>query len=132
MVWGGPIQNTLRECSNDELKLFKPSKHIKESNFITERSSSRDPEPPQPKQPPKTCFHFLCPVQEAFPWVAFQYCPPPWIIFTIWFYIALNRTPNIDCYWVGAVPKVACWCAWALLLSKKVVGYPLGGKALKP
>ena len=23
----------------------------------------------------------------------------------IWLYIALNRTPNIDCYWVGAVPK---------------------------
>ena len=21
-------------------------------------------------------------------------------------YIALHRTPNIDCYWVGAVPKV--------------------------
>ena len=24
----------------------------------------------------------------------------------IWVYIALNRTPNIDCYWVGAVPNV--------------------------
>ena len=29
-----------------------------------------------------------------------------WIIIIIWLYIALNRTPNIDCYWVGAVPKV--------------------------
>ena len=24
----------------------------------------------------------------------------------IWLYTALNRTPNIDCEWVGAVPKV--------------------------
>ena len=35
--------------------------------------------------------------------------PPPsnsWIIIIIWLYIALNRTPNIDCYWVGAVRKV--------------------------
>ena len=30
-----------------------------------------------------------------------------WIIFIIWLYIALNnRTPNIDCYWVEAVPKL--------------------------
>ena len=29
-----------------------------------------------------------------------------WIITIIWLYIALNRTPIIDCYWVGAVPKV--------------------------
>ena len=29
-----------------------------------------------------------------------------WIISIIWLYIALNRTPNIDCYWLGAVPKV--------------------------
>ena len=29
-----------------------------------------------------------------------------WIITIIWLYIALTRTPNIDCYWVGAVPKV--------------------------
>ena len=28
-----------------------------------------------------------------------------WIIIIIWLYIALNRTPNIDCYWVGAVPN---------------------------
>ena len=25
----------------------------------------------------------------------------------IWLYTALNRAPKIDCYWVGAVPKVA-------------------------
>ena len=24
-----------------------------------------------------------------------------WIISIIWLYIALNRTPNIDCYWGG-------------------------------
>ena len=24
-----------------------------------------------------------------------------WIIIIIWIYIALNRTPNVDCYWVG-------------------------------
>ena len=29
-----------------------------------------------------------------------------WIISIIWVYIALNRTPNMDCYCVGAVPKV--------------------------
>ena len=29
-----------------------------------------------------------------------------WIIHIIWLYIALNRTPNIDCYWVGAVPNL--------------------------
>ena len=28
-----------------------------------------------------------------------------WIMTVIWLYIALNRTPNVDCYWVGAVPK---------------------------
>ena len=29
-----------------------------------------------------------------------------WIIFIISFYIAFNRTLSIDCYWVGAVPKL--------------------------
>ena len=34
-----------------------------------------------------------------------------WIIIRIiWLHIALNRTPYIDCYWVGAVPKVCL--AW--------------------
>ena len=28
-----------------------------------------------------------------------------WIITIIWLYIALDRTPNIDCYWGEAVPK---------------------------
>ena len=28
-----------------------------------------------------------------------------WIMKIIWLYIALNRTPKIDCYWVRAVPK---------------------------
>ena len=30
-----------------------------------------------------------------------------WIImYNMVIYIALNRTPNMDCYWVGAVPNV--------------------------
>ena len=29
-----------------------------------------------------------------------------WMIDILWLYIALNGTPSIDCYWVGAVPKV--------------------------
>ena len=29
-----------------------------------------------------------------------------WIITILWLCIALNRTPNIDCYWVGAIPNV--------------------------
>ena len=29
-----------------------------------------------------------------------------WIILIVWLYIALNRTPNIDCYWVGTVPNI--------------------------
>ena len=39
----------------------------------------------------------------------FGYCPPPsnsWTINISWLYIALNRTPNTDCYWVGAVPNI--------------------------
>ena len=39
------------------------------------------------------------------PWVL----PPlsnSWIILTIWVYIALNRTPNTDCYWGRAVPNL--------------------------
>ena len=32
-----------------------------------------------------------------------------WIILLTWINTALNRTPNMDCYWVGAVPKLeAC------------------------
>ena len=33
--------------------------------------------------------------------VLVEYCPPlsnSWITIIIWLYIALNRTPNIDCY----------------------------------
>ena len=29
-----------------------------------------------------------------------------WIIHILWLYIALNRTPTIDCSWVGAVPNL--------------------------
>ena len=29
-----------------------------------------------------------------------------WIIIIAGLFIALNRTPNIECYWVGAVPKI--------------------------
>ena len=35
------------------------------------------------------------------PWVLPPSLTNSWIIDTIWFYIALNRTPNLDCYWVG-------------------------------
>ena len=39
-----------------------------------------------------------------------DWIPPPhskgWIIIVIWLYIALNRTLNMDCDWVGPVPKV--------------------------
>ena len=28
-----------------------------------------------------------------------------WIIFIVYLYIALNMTPSIGCYWVGAVPN---------------------------
>ena len=37
------------------------------------------------------------------------YCPPlsnSWIIVIIWLYIALNRTPNMDCYWEGSTQHV--------------------------
>ena len=29
-----------------------------------------------------------------------------WITILLWLYTALSRTPNIDCYWVGAVPNI--------------------------
>ena len=29
-----------------------------------------------------------------------------WILLIIWLYIALNRTPNIDCYWGGRYPII--------------------------
>ena len=29
-----------------------------------------------------------------------------WIILKIWLYIALNRTPNIDCYWQYPIYRV--------------------------
>ena len=51
------------------------------------------------------------------PWVL----PPlsnSWIISIISLYIALNRTPNINCYWVGAVPN--------LNPSPEVTAMPLG------
>ena len=43
------------------------------------------------------------PVVKHQPWVL----PPlsnSWIIIIIWLYIALDRTPNIDCYWGGQYP----------------------------
>ena len=36
------------------------------------------------------------------------YCQPlsnTWIISRIWLYVALNRTPNMDCYWGGQYPS---------------------------
>ena len=50
------------------------------------------------------------------PWVL----PPlsnSWIIGIIWLYIALNRTHNIDCYCVGAVPKGYPWTGSRLVAS---------------
>ena len=40
----------------------------------------------------------------------------------IYIYIALNRAPNIDCYWVGAVPKI-----WDSTSKKLSVGPSDGG-----
>ena len=40
------------------------------------------------------------PAMKPRPWIL----PPlsnSWIIFIIWLHIARNRTPNINCYWVG-------------------------------
>ena len=30
-----------------------------------------------------------------------------WRIIIVWFYVALNGTPNFDCYWGWAVPKLS-------------------------
>ena len=30
-----------------------------------------------------------------------------WIIVIIWLYVALNRTPNVDCYWGGSTQIIA-------------------------
>ena len=42
-----------------------------------------------------------------------------WIINIIGFYIALNRTPKIGCYWGGggAVPKLWSYMPWRSILS---------------
>ena len=55
-----------------------------------------------------------------------------WIISTIWLYIALNRTHNIDCYWVGAVPKVKGLGVrtWDVGFKRKGVTDGLGVKGL--
>ena len=40
-------------------------------------------------------------------WLMFSVLPPlsnSWIRIILWLYIALNRTPNIDCYWGGQYP----------------------------
>ena len=46
----------------------------------------------------------------VFPTLCLHWILPPlsnsWVINTIWLHIALSRTPNIDCSWVGAVPNV--------------------------
>ena len=50
-----------------------------------------------------THFVFTGPLDPK-PWIL----PPlsdSWIIVIIQLYIAVNRSPNIDCYWVGAVPN---------------------------
>ena len=46
--------------------------------------------------------HFLTPLDLG-------YCPPlsnSRIIIVIWIYVALHRTPNVDCYRVVAVPNL--------------------------
>ena len=43
-----------------------------------------------------------------------------WIRNIIWSYIALNRTRNIDCYWVGAVPKVQGLASQSQRLRPKI------------
>ena len=47
------------------------------------------------------CF-LLYPSPVPIPWAPLS---NSWIIIIMWLYIALNRTPNIDCYW-GAVPNL--------------------------
>ena len=37
-------------------------------------------------------------------------------------YIALNRTPNIDCYWVGAVPKFQALGSRSALMIRRCEG----------
>ena len=39
------------------------------------------------------------------PWVQPPLCDS-WIMFKIYLYKAPNKTPSIDCYWVGAVPNL--------------------------
>ena len=44
-------------------------------------------------------------ISEVMRWVL----PPlssSWIIIIIWLYIALNRTPNVDCYWGGCTQLI--------------------------
>ena len=51
-------------------------------------------------RPAQKMWFMSCSIRKDLGWVL----PPlssSWIIIIIWFYIALNRTPNIDCYWVG-------------------------------
>ena len=50
-----------------------------------------------------------------------------WITIIIWLYIALNRTPNIDCYWVGAVPKL-----WDSIGLSPVFTSPYQGCGIRP
>ena len=56
-------------------------------------------------EPPKTDPHYSRRTLNPKPWVL----PPlsnSWIIHMRRLYIALNRTPNMDCYCVGAVPNL--------------------------
>ena len=55
------------------------------------------------------------------------------IISIIWLYIALNRTPNIDRYWVGAVPKVSgLRCRVAAKPAKVLLSVAKGSCTLIP
>ena len=48
-----------------------------------------------------------------------------WLVNITWLYIALDRTPNIYCYWVGAVPKA--WGCSVLGVAIAVACIPASG-----
>ena len=54
-----------------------------------------------------------------------------WIVTLIWLYIALNRTPNIDCDWVGAVPKVQGLGFRDFRAQRRCCSYTLRSRVIK-
>ena len=46
----------------------------------------------------------------------FGYCPPfsnSWIMILIWLYIALYRTPNVDCYCTQVILMLHIFDVWS-------------------